>query len=171
MAFTYITVTGTYVQEDGSVAIGTVSFQASAFMQNGNITVNDSHTVTLDANGHFSTTLAATDDPGTVPVGVVYQVAESMKGAPVRQYYIVLSHLTTPVDLSTIFPAQQVNPSFGGVVTTTGNQTINGVKTFISSPIVPDPTAPTQAANKEYVDSHGSTSTSTFVVSDKWSVD
>ena len=35
----------------------------------------------------------------------------------------------------------------------TGNQTIEDIKTFISSPIVPTPTANTQAANKAYVDS------------------
>lgn len=34
----------------------------------------------------------------------------------------------------------------------TGNQTIAGVKTFSSSPIVPTPTAGTQAVNKDYVD-------------------
>ncbi len=35
----------------------------------------------------------------------------------------------------------------------TGNETIAGVKTFSSSPVVPTPTTNTQAANKEYVDS------------------
>lgn len=35
----------------------------------------------------------------------------------------------------------------------TGNQTIAGIKTFTSSPIVPTPTTNTQAANKAYVDS------------------
>ena len=35
----------------------------------------------------------------------------------------------------------------------TGNQTIAGVKTFSSSPIVPAPTSDTQVANKAYVDS------------------
>ena len=34
----------------------------------------------------------------------------------------------------------------------TGNQTVAGVKTFTSSPIVPTPTTNTQAANKQYVD-------------------
>ena len=34
----------------------------------------------------------------------------------------------------------------------TGNQTIDGVKTFSSSPVVPNPTTDTQAANKAYVD-------------------
>lgn len=38
-------------------------------------------------------------------------------------------------------------------VDTTTNQTIAGVKTFSSSPIVPTPTTGTQAANKAYVDS------------------
>ena len=38
------------------------------------------------------------------------------------------------------------------VVKLTGNQTIAGVKTFSSSPIVPTPTANTQAVNKAYVD-------------------
>lgn len=35
----------------------------------------------------------------------------------------------------------------------TGDETIAGVKTFSSSPIVPTPTTGTQAANKDYVDS------------------
>lgn len=39
-----------------------------------------------------------------------------------------------------------------GVVHDTGNETIAGVKTFSSSPIVPTPTTATQAVNKEYAD-------------------
>lgn len=39
-----------------------------------------------------------------------------------------------------------------GVVTLTGNQSINGTKTFGSSPVIPSPTADTHAANKAYVD-------------------
>ena len=34
----------------------------------------------------------------------------------------------------------------------TGDQTIGGIKTFTSSPIVPTPTAVNQAVNKQYVD-------------------
>lgn len=34
----------------------------------------------------------------------------------------------------------------------TGNETVAGIKTFSSSPIVPTPTSNTQAANKQYVD-------------------
>lgn len=39
------------------------------------------------------------------------------------------------------------------VVHNTGSETIAGVKTFSSSPIVPSPTSSTQIANKTYVDS------------------
>lgn len=35
----------------------------------------------------------------------------------------------------------------------TGDETVAGIKTFSSAPIVPTPTSPTQAANKSYVDS------------------
>ncbi|HSE29691.1 MAG TPA: hypothetical protein VLA77_03865 [Candidatus Saccharimonadales bacterium] len=38
------------------------------------------------------------------------------------------------------------------VVHNTGSETVAGVKTFSSSPIVPTPTTATQAANKDYVD-------------------
>ena len=39
----------------------------------------------------------------------------------------------------------------------TGNQTVAGVKTFSSSPIVPDPTTSTQATSKNYVDTDSPT--------------
>lgn len=38
------------------------------------------------------------------------------------------------------------------VVELTGNQSIDGIKTFIKSPIVPTPTIGTQAVNKDYAD-------------------
>lgn len=47
----------------------------------------------------------------------------------------------------------------GDYVELTGNQTIAGIKTFSSSPIVPTPTTATQAANKSYVDSKITVST------------
>ena len=45
------------------------------------------------------------------------------------------------------------------VVHDAGNESVDGVKTFTSSPIVPTPTTPTQAANKSYVDSTASAGT------------
>lgn len=63
----------------------------------------------------------------------------------------------TPADLVNIIggtsPFQsQLNTFNSTVVFKTGNQTIDNVKTFTSSPIVPNPTTALQAANKAYVD-------------------
>lgn len=54
---------------------------------------------------------------------------------------IKLPRVTTPYDIVD-----------GGAVRNTGNETINGIKTFNSSPIVPTPTADGQATPKSYVD-------------------
>ena len=48
--------------------------------------------------------------------------------------------------------------TFSKVVNTEGNQTIAGIKTFSSSPIVPIPTTGAQSANKDYVDTKQSKS-------------
>lgn len=40
----------------------------------------------------------------------------------------------------------------GSYVTLTGDQTIDGIKTFVKSPIVPTPTTGTEAVNKNYAD-------------------
>ena len=51
---------------------------------------------------------------------------------------------------------------FKNFVTLTGNQTIDGVKTFSSSPIVPTPTNATDAANKAYVDTKANLASPAF---------
>ena len=61
--------------------------------------------------------------------------------------------------LGLVFPdgvsdTEVVLPESGELIGSVGNQTIDGVKTFSSSPIVPTPTVNTQAANKAYVDSN-----------------
>lgn len=48
----------------------------------------------------------------------------------------------------------------GTIVRTSGDQTIGGVKTFSSSPVVPTPTTATQVSTKGYVDSASSAITS-----------
>jgi hypothetical protein len=45
-----------------------------------------------------------------------------------------------------------------GFIALTGNQTIEGIKTFSSSPIIPAPTTDLQAATKKYVDDNGAIS-------------
>lgn len=51
-----------------------------------------------------------------------------------------------------IITIEALTSLLAGYVALTGNQTIAGVKTFSSSPIVPTPTTGTQAANKDYAD-------------------
>lgn len=51
-----------------------------------------------------------------------------------------------------IITVESLTTVLNGYVKNTGNETIGGVKTFSSSPIVPTPTAGTQVANKDYVD-------------------
>jgi len=53
------------------------------------------------------------------------------------------------------------------VVKLTGNQTIAGVKTFTSSPIVPTPTTNNQASNKQYVDGFNTDET-IILLATKW---
>ena len=63
--------------------------------------------------------------------------------------------IVTPKKLATTtnIPAG-VATALGGKVSTTGNETVNGVKTFGSIPVLPasDPTTDNQAARKAYVD-------------------
>lgn len=47
-----------------------------------------------------------------------------------------------------------VNERFQQTVDIISTQTIGGTKTFSASPVVPNPTAQNQAANKNYVDAH-----------------
>lgn len=54
----------------------------------------------------------------------------------------------------------------GAFVAKTGNQTVSGVKTFSSSPVVPDPTTSGQAANKAYVDAQIAGGASTTLTGD-----
>ena len=57
-----------------------------------------------------------------------------------------------------------LNDLNSAVVHKTGNETVAGIKTFTSSPIVPTPTTDTQVANKSYVDSN--TGGATWVAND-----
>lgn len=50
------------------------------------------------------------------------------------------------------FDNQEYDISDQNQVKKTGDETIQGVKTFDSSPIIPTPTTDDQAQNKEYVD-------------------
>lgn len=107
MAFTPVTVEGTFKSSAGQSAAGTLTFTLTQAMVNGGVSVPPSPIIaTLDGSGHFSTVLYANDDEATVPQGVQYGVTEQVTGAQPRDYFILVSHATTPVDLSTLTPGE-----------------------------------------------------------------
>jgi hypothetical protein len=101
VAFTYITVTGTYKNPDASNATGAVSFTPTATMRNGAITIADPVIGQL-TSGALSVSLAATDDSGTTPTGVTYLVTEYIVGlATPRTYYLAVPHAGGSINLAT----------------------------------------------------------------------
>lgn len=92
MAFTQITVTGTYLETGtGNPASGRVTFLLTSPMRQPeeNITIVPSEvSATLDENGEFSVLLYATNDTLTTPKGVTYEVTERIRGAALNKYFI-----------------------------------------------------------------------------------
>ena len=67
--------------------------------------------------------------------------------------------------------AGDISGSYGASVKLTENQTVAGVKTFTSSPIVPTPTTDFQVATKKYVDDAASVGGSGLSIGDKTKLD
>lgn len=118
MALTPITVTASYKNPDGSPAAGVVSFTPTAsLVQAGVGIVTVAPKAVFVLFGAMSVVLYADDDSGTVPTGQGYNVIENF-GPEVVEYSITLSHLTTPVDLSTLDHVTLDSvPRFGDSVT------------------------------------------------------
>lgn len=99
-----VTVTGAYVAGSGAVGAGTVTFVPSvAALRDpaGNVVVSLSPTfVTLDAAGHFSVSLAASDDANVVPSGWYYTVIERIVGHDQRSWMVHVPSNVTTIDLA-----------------------------------------------------------------------
>lgn len=107
MSFTSIELVGTFNTQTGEPAAGTITFTLTQPMTNGDVVIPaEPVTVTLDEHGHFSITLLANDDTGTIPANVQYGVTEQIAGAQPRDYFINVSHTTSPVDISTLMPGE-----------------------------------------------------------------
>lgn len=106
MAFTQVAVAGTYVLADGTPAEGAVRFTPTDPMRNDGIVIAAPVTADLDGDGALSTTLAATDDVGTLPTGVGYRVEPLLAGQPTHSYLIVVPQATVgALDLAAVVPA------------------------------------------------------------------
>ena len=98
MAFTNITVSGTFKSPDGTNCEGRVTFQLGESLQDtaGDVIATREPVIEVLSSGTFSTTLYATDDTGVTPTGVTYTVTEEITGAPPRVYEISLPRRTRP---------------------------------------------------------------------------
>lgn len=93
MAFEQVTVTGTYLRQDGEPASGTVQFVLSTTLQDpatDEIRPPVPLTVTLDEDGSIVASLVSTLTVGIEPQGATYRVTERIVGAPSRSYNIAV---------------------------------------------------------------------------------
>ena len=119
MAFTPITVTGTYMLPGGapasgsvSYASGSVSFTPTAEMRDpatSMIVSTQETTVMLDEFGSFSISLFATNDIGVVPNGVTYEVNERLNETSWNKYFISIDKESPDgiFDLASVIPNEQ----------------------------------------------------------------
>ena len=110
MAFTPITVTGEFQSGSGEPEAGRVTFLATAPMRQAseNITISPTEiTAQLSASGTFSVSLYATNDTGTEPQGVTYEVTERIRGAALNKYFISIDKdaILGTVDLADLVPS------------------------------------------------------------------
>ena len=110
MAFTPITITGEFLETGtGSPRSGRITFLATSPMRQPeeNITIAPTEvTATLSPTGTFSVVLYATNDVGTTPQGVTYEVTERIRGAALNKYFISLDKdaVAGTVDLADLVP-------------------------------------------------------------------
>lgn len=111
-----ITLTGKFLKLDGSVGVGTVTFQSVVTLVNtaaNEIVVPATIVATLGVDGTFSVQLPATNDPDLDPVGWTYKVSEDVSGNK-RTYNVSLPYDApgSTLDLADLVPVA----ASGGVV-------------------------------------------------------
>ena len=102
---TMVTVEGNYVDFEGNPIVGQIKFTLSDMLRNSlanQMIVPSTVTVTLDANGSFTTSLPSTNDPDVIPE-FEYTVEESFTNG--RTYTITLPYTTaTALNMADISP-------------------------------------------------------------------
>jgi hypothetical protein len=131
MAFTTITVTGTYQDANGDPVPGFVTFMLSSQLQDAVTEEIVSRTRIkryLDSAGSFSVDLVATNDPDTEPLGATYKVSEYIRGRLERVYNIELPYDTPggTLDLADVAPVTYTE-LFTYVLTSTFNTHVGTV--------------------------------------------
>lgn len=113
-----IIVTGTYINGDGTPSFGVVEFSTNVKLRSGtstSVVQPGVQTAELDAAGHFSIVLPASNDPDWIPNPFTYTVTEKVSTRGVGVTYDVQIPFNAPggtVDLSTLAPVPPViNPN------------------------------------------------------------
>jgi hypothetical protein len=104
VAFTRVAVSRTYQSADGTPAEGTVTLTPVTPMINGPTVIAAPIPATLSSIGVATwTNLAATTDPGTLPVNAAYWVDERLTGQKARRYAVRVPHdAGSSLDLSSL---------------------------------------------------------------------
>lgn len=147
-----VTVTGTYLTDDGIPADGSLIFTPSV------ATLRDpaydtiiklrQTRIDLDVTGSFSIALIATDDPDVIPVGWHYDVTERIEGNPQRTWILQLPYTLTTIDIAdvptVVDPSQPVYPAPVYAVTSVVGQ----IGDVTGAEILADPTIAVALAAK-----------------------
>lgn len=131
MSFTQVAVTGSFQHPDGTPAAGSVSFTPTAPMRNSGGSSEMSVSAPVEvalSGGALSVSLAATDDAGTTPTGVVYHVQTFITGqrtarfngsrrTPSESYFIEVPAAGGAIDLASVPRAEPITPSMAAYLT------------------------------------------------------
>ena len=111
MAFTTVTITGSYETPAGQPAQGVITATLSEPIQNGTTQIDPTPIQgqivdgqVMDNSGELPFTLVANNDPATLPVGSSYQFTVELDNAPLQEFNAVVPY-TAPsgtVDLSAL---------------------------------------------------------------------
>lgn len=119
-SITLVPVAGNYVDFEGTAISGQIKFTLSDVLQVGadnKIVVPSTKSVTLDANGSFSTTLPSTNDPDVSPTFTL-TVEEAFPSG--RTYTINLPYTTSgTLNLADISPMPTLPDTYVGLVSDT----------------------------------------------------
>ena len=156
-------ITDTVYLADGAPAQGDIVLVWTAFTTAaGQPVAAGNLTVTLGSGGQFSAALAP--NAGATPAGTYYRATYKLNdGSTATEYWSVPAQQSTTIGAirATLAPAnmaaQYLTRTWADAhyMDLTDAQTVAGVKTFTSSPSVPTPQNPNDAANKAYVDASG----------------
>src|SRR5271165_4561601 len=170
-------ISDTVYRADGSPAQGKVLLTWQAFTTAAGQSVTPgSLLVTLDANGGFNASVAP--NTGANPAGTYYKAIFKLNdGSTETEFWVVPNTQTTTIGAirSKLVPANQAaqfltrDVADSNYVNLASTQSISGAKTFSSSPAVPTPVNPTDAANKSYVDNNSGGGTQLLGQANTWS--